>query len=67
MAADEGMYLQAKVTYEDKHGTGKTASAVTEESVEPRTRANAAPSFLHLDEDTSTATVADVSPGRRRG
>ena len=52
VADDLDMYLQATVTYEDKFGTGKTASAVTENSVEDRTRANAAPSFSSLDETT---------------
>ena len=61
VAADDGMYLQATVVYEDKFGTGKTVSAVTESSVEDKTRANAAPSFAHLDTDTSTADVADVN------
>ena len=48
------MYLRATVTYEDKFGAGKTESAVTESSVEGKTRANAAPSFAHLDTDDST-------------
>ena len=51
VADDEGMYLRATVVYEDKFGTGKTMSAVSESSVEERTRANAAPSFAHLDND----------------
>ena len=54
VAADDGMYLQATVTYEDNFGTGKTASMVTENSVEDKTRANAAPSFAHLDNDDGT-------------
>ena len=52
VADDWNMYLRATVTYEDKFGTGKTASAVTENSVEDRTRANSAPSFSGLDETT---------------
>ena len=55
------------MTYEDKFGAGKTESAVTENSVEAKTRANAAPSFLHLDEDKSTATVSDVSRAVNEG
>ena len=54
VSADEGMYLQATVVYEDKFGTGKTVSAVSESSVEDKTRANAAPSFAHLDNDDTT-------------
>ena len=45
VADDVDMYLRATVVYEDKFGTGKTASAVTENSVEDRTRANSAPSL----------------------
>ena len=44
VAADEGMYLRATVTYNDKHGDGKMVSGVTA-SVEERTVANAAPAF----------------------
>ena len=54
VADDLDMYLQATVVYEDKFGEGKTASAVTENSVEDRTRANAAPSFEGLDETGPT-------------
>ena len=54
VAADDGMYLRATVTYEDKFDAGKTASMVTENSVEDKTRANAAPSFAHLDNDDGT-------------
>ena len=63
VADDEGMYLRATVTYEDKFGTGKTASAVTEESVEERTRANAAPSFAHLDETPAGTDDDTVATG----
>ena len=41
--ADEGMYLRATVTYSDKFGPGKTASAVSARRVEARTLSNAAP------------------------
>ena len=61
VAADDGMYLQATVTYEDKFGTGKTESAVTENSVESKTRANAAPSFAHLDNDDDSTNGAQVA------
>ena len=50
VADDLDMYLQATVTYEDKFDAGKTASAATENSVEDRTTANAAPSFKDLDD-----------------
>ena len=50
VADDLGMYLQATVVYEDKFGTGKTVSMVSENAVEERTTANAAPSFKGLDE-----------------
>ena len=55
VADDLDMYLRATVVYDDKFGEGKTASAVTENSVEDRTRANAAPSFSSLDETTGEA------------
>ncbi len=63
-AADEGMYLQATVTYDDKFGEGKTELAVTENAVEERTRANAAPSFASLgDEPDDPNTPAVENPG----
>ena len=49
--ADVGMYLRATVAYSDKFGANKTASAVNANPVEPRTLANAAPSFVGQDED----------------
>ena len=48
---DVGKYLRATVTYKDKFGEGKTASAVSENRVEARTVANSAPSFSHEDKD----------------
>ena len=54
---DVDMYLRATVTYSDKFGTGKTASAVSSNRVEPRTPANAAPSFADQDGDASTPYV----------
>ena len=50
VAADEGHYLRASVTYADSFGSGKTASAVTGNKVEARTLANAAPSFTGQDD-----------------
>ena len=54
---DVGMYLRATVTYSDKFGSGKTASAVSDNRVEARTLANAAPSFAGQDEDDSTSQI----------
>ena len=55
--ADEGMYLRATVTYSDKFGSGKTASAVTANRVETRPPANAAPSFANQDDDEDTPYI----------
>ncbi len=55
--SDVGMYLRATVTYSDKFGSGKTASAVTANRVEAKTPANAAPSFAGQDDDQSTRYV----------
>ena len=59
--ADVGMYLRATVTYSDRFGTGKTASAVSARRVEARPLFNAAPSFAEQDdeEDTVTRSVAE--------
>ncbi len=57
---DVDMYLRATATYSDKFGSGKTARAVSAYRVEPRTLANAAPSFAYQDEDEET-TYVDVS------
>ena len=57
---DVGMYLRASVTYSDRFGSGKTASAVSARRVEARTLANAAPSFADQDEDEDTDYI-DVS------
>ena len=55
--ADVGMYLRATVTYADKFGVGKTASAVSANRVEATTLFNAAPSFADQDDDESTSYV----------
>ena len=55
--ADIGSYLQATVTYTDKFDSGKTASFVSENPVEERTVANAAPSFSDHDTDDTTGAV----------
>ena len=47
-ADDVLMYLRATATYTDTHGD-QTASAATDNPVEPRTSANAAPEFDDID------------------
>ena len=59
IAADLGMYLRATVTYIDVHGA-QEVSGVTAR-VEPRTLANAAPSFDDLDEDDNAANGTQVT------
>ena len=54
---DEGMYLRATVTYSDRFGSGKTASAVSAHRLEARTLSNAAPSFVEQDENEDTGYV----------
>ena len=54
---DAGMYLRATVTYSDKFGSGKTASAVTANPVEAKTLSNAAPSFADQDDDDATPYI----------
>ena len=48
IAADLGMYLRATVAYSDTHGAQEVSGVTTR--VEPRTLANAAPSFEDIDE-----------------
>ena len=55
--ADVDMYLRATVTYADVFGAGKTVSAESAYPVEPRTLANAAPSFADQDGDASTPYI----------
>ena len=54
---DVGMYLRATVTYSDGFGSGKTVSAVSDNRVEAKTLANAAPSFADQDEDEKTPYI----------
>ncbi len=66
--ADEGMYLRATVTYSDKFGPGKTASAVSANPVEARTLSNAAPSFADRNGDevaTVTRSIAENAAAGR--
>ena len=60
--ADAGMYLRATVTYSDRFGAGKSASAVSANPVEPKTTSNTAPSFADLDDDESTPYIARSVP-----
>ena len=55
--SDVGMYLRATVTYSDKFGAGKTASAVSANPVEAKTLSNAAPSFADQDRDEDTPHI----------
>ena len=59
--ADEGMYLRATVTYADKFGPNKTASAVSANKVEARTLSNAGPSFVDPDGDEVTTLERSVT------
>ena len=59
--ADEGMYLRATVTYSDKFGADKTASAVSVYRVEAKTLSNAAPSFADQDDDEATTPYIEVA------
>ena len=72
--ADVGMYLRATVTYSDKFGPGKTASAVSANLVETKTLSNAAPSFADQDKDEDTpyidvarSVAENTPPGRPIG
>ena len=60
VAADEGHYLRASVTYTDEFGSGKMVEGVAANKVEERTLANAAPSFAGQDDNT-TATGTQVN------
>ena len=55
--ADVGRFLRATVTYSDKFGPRKTASAVSVNRVELTTLFNAAPSFAGQDDDESTRYI----------
>ena len=55
--ADVGMHLRATVTYSDKFGSGKTASAMSANPVEAKTLSNAAPSFADQDNDEDTSYI----------
>ena len=54
--ADVGYYLRATVTYVDTHGD-QSASAATDNPVEPKTSANAAPEFKDIDPITVNENV----------
>ena len=57
VAADEGYYLRASVTYTDMFGSGKMVSAVTGNAVEGRTLSNALPLFNDQDDDDATEGI----------
>ena len=56
--ADVGSHLRATVSYTDRRGPGKTASAITENPVEAKTLTNTAPAFPK--EDDSNLDDADL-------
>ena len=56
-SSDVDMHLRVTVTYSDRFGAGKTASAVTLNPVETTTLFDAAPSFAGQDEDESTRYI----------
>ena len=58
--ADEGMYLRATVSYSDKFGPGKSASAASANRVEARTLSNAAPSLASQDRDGDALVVRSI-------
>ena len=55
VAADDGHYLRASVTYTDEFASGKMVQGMTANKVEERTLANAAPSFGDQDDDTAAS------------
>ena len=59
--ADEDMYLRATVTYSDKFGAGKTASAVSANPVEATTLFDAAPRFVDRNGDEVTTVTRSVA------
>ncbi|MCY4527619.1 MAG: hypothetical protein OXD46_01130, partial [Chloroflexi bacterium] len=65
--ADVGMYLRAAVTYTDKFGTGKIASAVSTRPVEPKTLSNAAPGFVDRRGDEVTTVTLSVRESTAAG
>ena len=54
---DVGMYLRATVTYSDRFGPDKTASAVSAYRVEATTLFNEAPSFAGQDDEEATPYI----------
>ena len=64
--ADEGNWLRVTYTYNDKFGDGKTVSAVSENAVEAKTKANAAPDFPEED-DVTTALEGNDNEDKQDG
>ncbi len=58
--ADDGMYLRATVTYSDRFGPGKSASAVSANRVEAETLSNAAPSLARQDRDDDGLVLRSI-------
>ncbi len=54
---DVGSFLRATVSYSDKFGSDKTASAISAYRVEAKTLSNAAPSFAEQDKDEATSYI----------
>ena len=65
--ADEGLYLRATVTYSDKFGAGKSASAVSANRVEARTLSNAAPRFVDRHGNDVTTVTRSVPENTAAG
>ena len=66
VVADEGMYLRVTAMYTDRFDSGKTASFVSENPVEPRTTSNARPSFADHDDSNDGENGHPDSPQRGR-
>ena len=63
-ADDVGSYLRATVTYTDSFGSGKSASAVTDNMVEAKTVANARPLLQRTRTQTRPLMSLRCDPGR---
>ena len=66
-AADVGNYLRVTYTYDDKFGDGKTVSAVSENPVETKTLANAAPAFPKEDDAETADEGGDANTDKQDG
>ena len=66
VAADEGDWLRVTVTYDDRHGTGKTLETATGNAVEPAPPGNQAPEFPP-GEDGMRMVAENLSTGQLLG